>query len=80
MRTIEVFFDVERDGKTVELLVMGECSGPDYECGIMGSGVEGISAEELGTHKEVELTEAEEEKAREKINEKYTDSAVEDFE
>ena len=80
MRTIEVFLDIERDGKTVELLVMGECYGPDYECGIMASGVEGISAEELGTHREVELTESEMERAIEKINQKFNDDAVEDYE
>lgn len=80
MKTIEIFLDVERDGNTVELLVMGECSGPDPDCGIFGAGVEGISAEELGTHREIELTAEEDKKAKEKIAEKYADDYVEEYE
>lgn len=70
-RNIEAFLDIERDGKTLELLVTADCSPAEHDVGIFGTQIEGMWAEDLTTKQPVELTKEEADRAEENIRDKY---------
>jgi len=73
------FFDIVRNGKTVECEIGGQYCGPDYECGITGGYIEDLSCVSLETLDNIELTEEETERAQRKLVERHEEDA-EDYE
>lgn len=72
---LKAFFTIERDGVEREVEIEGNVQPAEHDVGIMSSYTEDVCALD-GT----ELTETEEDAAREKLSSKYEDSCTEDWE